>query len=445
MRICHVGLNHKTAPVELRERLAVPATDITNILQTLTQQQPIREAALLSTCNRVEVTVVTHDPDAAIASVHAWFAEKSGMDIEQVCPHLYSYTTHDAIRHLFAVASGLDSLVLGEPQILGQVKLSYEQALSAGTAGHILHRLYQSTFAAAKRARSETAIGQQSVNISSCAVELAKRIFGDLTGKTVMLIGAGEMAELAARHLRGNGCTDILVANRTLERAQKLAVEFAGHALTLEQLPDYLDAADIIISSTGANTYVLLPSMMEQAMEKRGGKPTLLVDIAVPRDIDPRLSDIASVYLYDIDDLQQVVQGNIENREQASKQAVSLLEKEETTFLNWLKSLESVPLILSIQQQTEHLRTEELEKAKRYLKGFDETQMESIERFSKALTKRFLHPTLRTLKTLPDDIEGDLLMGAARKLFDTEIRTVDSKSTQENSNPSKANDERTSR
>jgi len=425
MRICHVGLNHKTAPVELRERLAVPEKDIAAILQTKISRPAIREAALLSTCNRVEMTVVTHDPDAAIALVHEWFARKSGMDIEHVTPHLYSYTTDDAVRHLYAVASGLDSLVLGEPQIFGQVKASYEQALAANTAGHILHRLYQSTFAAAKRARSETAIGKQSVNISSCAVELAKRIFDDLTGKTVMLIGAGEMAELAARHLRGNGCSQILVANRTLERAKNLAIEFEGHALTLEQLPDYLDSADIVISSTGANTYVLLPETVKNAMEKRKGRPMFLVDIAVPRDIDPRIADIGGAYVYDIDDLQQVVQGNRENREKESLQARNLLKEEEKNFLHWLKSLESVPLIRSVQQHSEHIRQDEWEKAQRYLKDLSPEQSEAVERFSRALMKRFLHPTLRTLKSLPDDMEGDLLMGATRKLFGLEVKAID--------------------
>lgn len=418
MRICHVGLNHKTAPVELRERLAVVEADIPAILQAQIAHPSIREAALLSTCNRVEMTVVTHDPDAAIAIAHEWFAHKAEMDLDLVCEHLYSYTTDDAIRHLYAVASGLDSLVLGEPQILGQVKTSYEQALAAGTAGHILHRLYQSTFSAAKRARTETAIGKQAVNISSCAVELAKRIFGELSGKTVLLVGAGEMAELAATHLRANGCTNILVANRTLERASKLATEFEGHALTLEQLPEYLDAADIVVSSTGATTYVLLPKPVQKAINKRNGKPMFLVDIAVPRDIDPRIGDLDGAYLYDIDDLQQVVQGNREQREEESKQARALLEEEAKSFLLWLKSLESVPLIRGIQQQAEIYRQEELEKARKYLKGLSDEQEEAVERFSRALMKRFLHPPLRTLKTLPDDIEGDLLMGAARKLFD---------------------------
>jgi len=418
MRICHIGLNHKTAPVELRERLAVSEDEIADILQQRIQHPSIREAALLSTCNRVEMTVVTHDPDAAIAAVHEWFAEKTGMDMEDVCEHLYSYTTDQAVRHLFSVASGLDSLVLGEPQILGQVKASYEHALAAGSAGHVLHRLYQSTFAAAKRARSETEIGKQAVNISSCAVELARHIFGDLAGKTVLLMGAGEMAELAARHLRGNGCTDILVANRTLKRAQNLALEFEGHALTMDQLPEYLDAADIVLSSTGASTFVLLPDAVQEAMKKRRSKPMFLVDIAVPRDIDPRIADIDGAYLYDIDDLQQVVQGNVEHREQEAEQALHIIEEEVAAFQRWLKSLESVPLIRSIQQQMEVRRSQEMEKAMRYMKDFDAGQLEAVERFSKSLMKRYMHPTLSTLKKLTDDIEGDLLMGAVTRLFD---------------------------
>ncbi len=417
MRICHIGLNYKTAPVELRERLAVPEADIRGILQAKITHSAIREASLLATCNRVEMTLVTHDPDAAIAVAHEWFAEKSGLPLSEIITHLYAFTTDESIRHLFAVASGLDSLVLGEPQILGQVKASYEFALEAKTAGHILHRLYQSTFAAAKRARSETSIGRQAVNISSCAVELAKRIFGDLSGKTVLLVGAGEMAELAATHLKANGCTEILVANRTLERARVLAVKFEGHALTLDQLPDYMDRADIVISGTGASTYVLLPEDIKPAMEKRGGQPMFLVDIAVPRDIDPRIADISGAYVYDIDDLQQVVQGNQQNREREAEQARVLLEEEALSFSTWLKSLESVPLIRGIQQQVEQARIEELEKAQRYLKGLNDEQIEAVERLSKAMMKRFIHPTMQTLKTLPDDIEGDLLMGAASRLF----------------------------
>ncbi len=420
MRICHIGLNYKTAPVELRERLAVPEADIKDILRRKIANPAIREAALLSTCNRVEMTLVTHDPDAAIAIAYEWFAKKADLPLAEVIEHLYAYTTDDAVRHLFSVASGLDSLVLGEPQILGQVKASYEFALEAKTAGHILHRLYQSTFSAAKRARSETSIGRQAVNISSCAVELAKRIFGDLSGKTVLLVGAGEMAELAATHLKANGCTEILVANRTLERAKKLALEFEGHALTMDELPDYMDRADIIISGTGASTYVLLPEDVKPAMKKRKGQPMFFVDIAVPRDIDPRIADISGAYVYDIDDLQQVVQGNQKNREKEAEHAKVLIEEDAISFLAWLKSLESVPLIRGIQQQVEQARRDELEKAKRYLKDLSPEQVEAVERLSKALMKRFVHPTMQTLKTLPDDIEGDLLMGAASRLFAAE-------------------------
>ncbi len=417
MRIVHVGLNHKTAPVELRERAAVPEAEIAPLLKRMLEAPPVREVALLSTCNRVEFTLVTHDPDAAIALVHDWFAEVSELPLEAVAEHLYSHASEHAVRHLFAVATGLDSLVLGEPQILGQVKSAYDRALAAGTAGHVLHRLFQATFAAAKRARTETDIGRQAVNISSCAVELARRIFGDLTGKRVMLVGAGEMAELAARHLKGNGVADILVANRTLERARRLAAEFDGHALTLEQLDEYLDAADIVISSTAASTYVLLPDQVARAMEKRRQRPMFLVDIAVPRDIDPRIDEMDGVYLYDVDDLQQVVQGNLEHRERAAAEARALLEEDVAEFLLWLKSLESVPLIRQIQEKMDRLRREELAKA-RYLNQLDETQREAVERFSRALMKRFMHPTLKALKKLPEDMEGDLFMGAARVLFD---------------------------
>ena len=420
MRICHIGMNHKTTPIELREKLAMTPDEIAPMLRQMIAHEPIREAALLSTCNRVEMTLVTHNPEIAIAIAHDWFATKAGVALETIVPHLYAHTMRDAVLHLFRVASGLDSLVLGEPQILGQVKASYDHALNANTAGHILHRLYQSTFAAAKRARSETSIGRQSVNVSSCAVELAKQIFGDLDNKTVMLLGAGEMAELAARHLYANGCKNILVANRTLARAEALAAEFSGHAMTMEQLPDFLDAADIVISSTSASTYVLMPEMIEQALDKRRGSPMLLLDIAVPRDIDPRIDRIDDVYLFDVDDLQQVVDGNKSQREQESLVADELLKQEADNFFCWLKSLESVPLIRAIQRQSEIARKEEMEKAKRYLKGFSDEQLQAVERFGQALTKRLLHPTMSALKHLPEDMEGDMLMGAARILFDAD-------------------------
>jgi len=430
MRICHIGMNHKSTPLEMRERLAVAADQVTAMLHSMLAHAPIREVALLSTCNRVEMTLVTHNPEEAIALAYQWFATKAGVDLDEILPHLYAYTTEDAVLHLFRVASGLDSLVLGEPQILGQVKASYELALAAKSAGHILHRLYQSTFSAAKRARSETSIGRQSVNVTSCAVELAKQIFGDLNNKTVMLLGAGEMAELAARHLYANGCKNIMVANRTLARAEALAAEFSGHAMTMKSLPDFLDAADVVISSTSATNYVLMPDMINEALNKRGNDPMLLLDIAVPRDIDPRIDRIEGVYLFDVDDLQQVVEGNRDHREQESMVALELLQEDAARFLHWLKSLESVPLIRTIQQRVDAARLEELARARHYLKGFDAEQMEAVDRFSQSLTKRLLHPTMSALKHLPEDIEGDMLMGAAHVLFGTESPEVLKKQAQ---------------
>lgn len=439
MRICHVGLNHRSATVELREKLSVPEHEVADVLQHLMSHPPVREVAMISTCNRVEITVVTHDPDAAIANIHKWFAQRSGLPAESLQDKLYTLIGEAAIEHLFSVATGLDSLILGEPQILGQVKASYEHALNAGTAGHILHRLYHCTFAAAKRARSETGIGRLAVNISSCAVDLARHIFGSLEGKTVMIVGAGEMAELAYRHLHANGCTNVLVANRTLEHAQNMAIRFSGHALSLDQLDSYLDAADIVISSTGANTFVILPENVRMAMDKRRGCPILLIDIAVPRDIDPRVGEIDGVYLYDIDDLQMVVDGNLEQRKQEAEKARSLLQSEAQAFLAWLKSLESVPLIRSIQQRAEQIRDEELTKAKsRYLKHLDAPTLEAVERFSRALMKRFMHEPMQMLKSLPNDIEGDLLMGAAKKLFGLE------QNLPKKEQPEQERDERTS-
>ncbi|MDX8393013.1 MAG: glutamyl-tRNA reductase [Mariprofundales bacterium] len=420
MRICHIGLNHRSASIEIRERLAVTEHEIPLVLQKLLATHAIREIALLSTCNRVEFILVTHDPDAAIAVAYEWFAQRANMSVETILEHVYAKTTADAVHHIAAVASGLDSLVLGEPQILGQVKSAYEHALVAETAGHILHRLFQCTFATAKRVRTKTGIGKQAVNISSCAVELARRIFGDLNGSRVLLIGAGEMAELAARHLVGQGVKEILVANRTLERAQKLARIFDGHALELLDLPKYLDAADIVISSTGASAYVLLHDTVSKAMQKRRGKPMFLVDIAVPRDIDPRISDLESVYLYDIDDLQHVVRGNMDKRKAESEMAMTMIDEEVKGFLQWLKSLESVPIIRALQEKTERLRREELQKSKRYMKNMSVAEQQAVERFSIALSKRYMHASMRVLKTLPEDIDGDLLMGAARCLFDLE-------------------------
>ncbi len=423
MRLCCVGLNHKTAPIEVRERAAVPQDAAKAELAQMLAQPPVREAVLLSTCNRVEWMVATHAPEEAASALHAWFAEKAGKPVAQILPHLYTQHDEEAVVHLFEVASGLDSLVLGEPQILGQVKAAYEAACQAQSVGHVLHRLYQTAFAAAKRARSETDIGKHPVSVASCAVDLAKRMFGTLAGKIVLLVGAGEMAELAATHLQAAGVAEIWIANRTLARAEALARRFQGHALALAELERYLDGADIVIASTGAAHYVITPEIVQKAQARReAGRPLFIIDIAAPRDVDPRVAELDDVYVFDIDDLEQVVSSNRRAREAAAEQARTLLHEEARHFVRWLKSLEAVPIIRALQMRMQQALDAELARAK-YLRGLDEEAQAAARRFGEAAMKKLLHPVFVSLKHLPEDMEGDLLLGAAAKLFGMEEQT----------------------
>ena len=420
MRICSVGLNHKTAPIEVRERVAVAQDAVADELRAMLAHAGVREAVLLATCNRVEWTVATHAPEQAAAVLHEWFAHRAGRPLSEMLPHLYTLHDDKAARHLFRVAAGLDSLVLGEPQILGQVKAAYEAAHEAGAVGHVLHRLYQSAFAAAKRARSETEIGRHPVSVASCAVDLARRMFGELAGKTVLLVGAGEMAELAATHLRAAGAEELWIANRTLARAEALARRFGGHALALDELDRYLDGADIVIASTGAVHYVITPDLVQQAMARREpGRPLFIVDIAAPRDVDPRVADLDDVYVFDIDDLEQVAASNRKAREAAAREAEALLDEEVRAFVRWLKGLEAVPIIRALQMRMQEALEAELARAK-YLKGLDADAQAAARRFGEAAIKKLMHPVLVSLKHLPDDMEGDLLLGAAVRLFGLE-------------------------
>ncbi len=427
MRLCCVGLNHKTAPIEVRERAAVAQEAMAGELRGVLAHAGVREAVLLATCNRVEWMVATRAPEEAAGALHEWFARRAGRPLEEMLPHLYTHHDDAAARHLFEVASGLDSLVLGEPQILGQVKAAYELACEAGTVGHVLHRLYQAAFAAAKRARSETAIGRHPVSVASCAVDLAQRMFGELAGKIVLLVGAGEMAELAATHLRAAGAAEIWIANRTLARAEALARRFDGHALALDELGRYLDGADIVIASTGAAHYVITPELVQQAMARRKpGRPLFVIDIAAPRDVDPRVAELDDVYVFDIDDLEQVVASNRSAREAAAAEARALLEEEVRAFARWLKALEAVPVIRALQMRMHEALEAELARAK-YLRGLDEDAQAAARRFGEAAIRKLMHPVFVSLKHLPEDMEGDLLLGAALRLFGLEERTDDAR------------------
>src|SRR5256886_6132935 len=324
MQLAIVGLSHKTAPVEIRERLALNSDMLRTALTSLVGRDDVSEAMILSTCNRVEV--VAESPDDR--RIREFLCEFHRIPHDDVSKHLYSFRNTDAIRHVFRVAASLDSMLVGDPQILGQVKEAYRIAMDAGTVGMHLTALMNRAFAVAKKVRSETGISQSAVSVSYAAVELARKIFGDLSGKTVMIIGASKMGELAARHLKRAGATSVLVTNRTFERAVELAKVFEGAAVPFEHFTDHIDRADIVISSTGAPHFIITKSMGEQVIHRRKNKPMFFIDIAVPRDIDPMVNEIDNAFLYDIDDLQQVIDANLKERLKEAMRAEEIVDNE---------------------------------------------------------------------------------------------------------------------
>src|SRR5512133_4154796 len=374
MNILVVGLSHKTAPVEIRERIAFAPTAMERPLHELLALPAVNEGIIVSTCNRVELYATSRDPDAAVSQMRRFLTSYHGLEPESLDAHLYEYQGEEAIRHVFRVASSLDSMVIGEPQILGQIKTSYGYAAEFKTAGLILNRFLHKAFSVAKRVRTETNIAGNAVSVSFAAVELARKIFGTLDGKTVLLIGAGGMCELAARHFINNGVTQVFVTNRTFERAAKLAEEFNGRALPFDDFPDHLHQIDIVLTSTGAPTFILGHKKVEEVIRQRKNKPMFFIDIAVPRDIDPRVNDIDNVYLYDVDDLQGVVAANLKERHKEAKKAEGIIDQEIGQFFRWLASLEVVPTIVSLRGRLEEIRKGEVEKTLSGLKDLDERQ-----------------------------------------------------------------------
>lgn len=417
MKIGVLGLSHKTAPVALRERLSFAEADLKGYLAGLVGLNYVREGVILSTCNRVEIYHASHDPDAAWAETAAWLARGRGIDLAQLEPHLYGHTDEAAVRHGFRVASSLDSLVVGEPQILGQMKSAFQLASLAGTTGAILNRYFHRVFQVAKRVRSETAIAENPVSVASEAVELARKIFGGLENRVCLLIGAGEMCELAARHLVTHGVRQVLVTNRTLERAVRLAQEFDGHAFALETLGENLHRADIIISSTGASTYLLDGAGVRAALKQRRQQPMFFIDIAVPRDLDPEIGKIDNAFLYDIDDLNQIVDKNRTKRDQAALAAEKIVGEEVPEFLHWLQSLEVVPTIVALRERAEEIRLQEMEKLVAAWPGLTAEGRKRIEVLSRQMVNKILHPPTSRLRELAAQPEGDVYVDAARKLF----------------------------
>jgi glutamyl-tRNA reductase len=416
-----VGLNHRTAPVEVRERVAFDAALLGETLQCLRALGSVGEGAVLSTCNRVEVVAAALDKEAALAEMKRFLLEREAAPGESnLEDHLYAYSGAEAVRHLFRVASSLDSMVVGEPQILGQLKDFYLAAQKAGSVGAVLHRLFHRSFSVAKRVRTETGIASRVVSVSSVAVELAKRIFDRLEDKTVMLIGAGKMGHSVCRHLQRNGVSSLMVTNRTFERAVEVAAEFRGNPIRFEEFSRYLRLADLVIGCAGAPDFLLQAGPVEETLKERKQRAMFFIDLGDRRNFDPRINQVANVYLYDIDDLQAVASENLNGRTGEVLKADEIVDEEVEGFLRWLDSLDQVPTIVALRQRLEEIRQSELEKSLRTsLKGLSQKERQAIEDMTAAMIGKILHAPISRLKK-PDEGEEALYVEALKKLFGLE-------------------------
>ncbi len=387
MRFLAVGINHRTAPVSLREIVSFTPGQLIPALRDLRQQHGVQEAAILSTCNRTEVYL---HGDADPAVIVEWLGHFHHADCIPLREHIYSHTQTEAVRHCMRVASGLDSLVLGEPQILGQMKSTYAVAQEAGTLHGPLNRMFQSVFTTAKAVRSQTAIGENPVSVAFAAVSLAKQIFANLRDNTALLIGAGETVELVIQHLKEQGVERIIIANRTLERALNLADKYHGEAILLADMPEYLHHADIVIASTASQLPILGKGAVERALKKRRHSPMFMVDIAVPRDIEPEVGDLADVYLYTVDDLREVIEDNVRSRQLAAIEAEELIIVGADNFLAQLRSLDAVNVVRSYREQAEQIQAQELEKALRQLKNGRPPE-QVLQQLARNLTNKLIH------------------------------------------------------
>jgi glutamyl-tRNA reductase len=421
MELLVLGLSHHTAPIELRERLYVPERDLPKPLELLGEAPEIAERMLVATCNRVEVYAVVEEAvDKAAAAISDCLASYHGVEKASFVGALYTLTAGAAVRHVFRVASSLDSMVVGEPQVLGQVKAAYTVARAQEATGPILHNLLEQAFHVAKRVRTETGIATSPVSISSVAVDLARKIFGDLAGRTVLIIGAGEMAELALRHLLDDGVRSVLVANRSYDRALALAEQFQGRAVTFETFRQEMVGADIVISATAAPHVILKKEDMQSITLQRRHRPIFLIDIAGTRDIDPACNEVDNVYLYNIDDLQEVAAANLRERKREAERAEAIVEREVGTFLAWLRSLDVVPTIVSLRKQVEEIRRAELQKALGRMGDLTPEQREAVAALTTAMVNKILHQPMTELKRRATLQDGHLYTTVLRRLFGLE-------------------------
>jgi glutamyl-tRNA reductase len=410
-----LGLNHRTAPVEVRERLAVPERKIPEALQQLMTLPGVSEGMILSTCNRVEILTQTVNGST---DLRHFLRQYFNIDPAGLESHLYEYREADAVRHVFRVAASLDSMVVGEPQILGQIKEAYAVARSTGTVQSYLDLLLTRAFAVAKRVRTETAVGSSSVSVASVAVELAGKIFGSLEGKHVCLVGAGKMTELAARHLVAQGAGPVFVANRTYERACVLAERFGGTAIRFDDLYEHCEHADIVVTSTGAPVAIFKREHGERFLSRRRNRPMFFIDIAVPRDVDPEMHKLDGIFVYDIDDLQDAVASHVEGRKKEAERAESIIDAEVQRFEARLQTLHVVPTIVSLQDQFETIRQAELERVRGRLGQLTPEQEAAVEALSRGIVNKILHTPIRSLKSAATNPELTTLIDSFRKIFD---------------------------
>ncbi len=422
MQLLTLGLNHTTAPLAVRERVAFVPEEVCMTIGRLRQKlsEPaggrVSEAAIISTCNRTELYCAADEPERAQLALQEFVAAEKQLSLDELQRHTYVLPQASAVRHAFRVASGLDSMVLGEPQILGQMKQAEKLARSAGGLGLMLNHLFQRTFAVAKEVRTTTEIGTQSVSMAAAAVRVAQRIFGNLSGEHILFVGAGEMVELTATHFAAQHPKSITVANRTLERAQALAHRFHANAIKLSELPDTIARYDIVVSCTASSLPIIGLGMIERAIKSRRRKPMFIVDLAVPRDVEPEVSRLDDVYVHTVDDLGRIVQTGSESRQAAVAQAEAIIESRVRDFEEWIKARRAVPVIQDLRTRADVLRRRELERALKQLARGDAPEI-VVEHLSQALTNKFLHDPMSTLREAGDDAEHARLQALLARFY----------------------------
>jgi glutamyl-tRNA reductase len=432
-----IGINYKTAPVEIRERLSFNEADLADAIKKLNTKKSILENIIVSTCNRTEIYAVVDQLHTGRYYIKEFLSEWFGLEQKEFSPFLFVYEDDGAVDHLFNVTCGLNSMVLGETQILGQVRTSFMLAQQEGTTGTVFNQLFKQAITLAKRGHSETDIGANAVSVSYAAVELAKKIFGSLANKHVLIFGAGKMGELAAQNLHGNGVKQVTVINRTFEKAQDLAGRFSGKARTLAELEKSLVEADILISSTGAKDFVISKEMMVKVEKKRKGKPLFMVDIAVPRDLDPRIAELENVFLYDIDDLEGIVEANLQERKKAAEKIMLMIEKEIVEFKQWLGTLGVVPVISALREKASEIQSETMVSLERKLPNLSERDLKVLNKHTKSIINQLLKDPILQAKELAARPDANQAMDLFMKIFNIEelVKEQHSKAAETNQIP----------